>query len=235
MKKIVPKIKTIQVAIFSQIDLSDKLQLAQGVKGALPKILDGEPLIVPLPTDAPAEIPRIILKSADEKYNCNVSQGRLDFIFDEKGTPILTPKDLKKEFFPFVEILAKALIDQKRIQRTNRLGLVVNFFAKLPKSATRFIEKKLLKEIPSGSPYEARVHLLYHEEIKAYEINKWIRLNPLRKAKQPSDDAALAFIVDINTLSERADKYSFTLNDIKDFYKEAIKIMEKDLKKYFKA
>lgn len=235
MKKIIPKIKTIQVAIFSQIDLSDKLQLAQSIKSTLSKILDGEPLIIPLPADVPAEIPRIILKSANEKYNCNVGQGRLDFIFDEKDAPKLTAKDLKREFFPFVEILAKAMINQKKIQKINRLGLVTNFFAKLSKSATKFIERKFLREIPSGSPYEARLHLLYHGKIGNYEINKWIRLNPLRNVKKPSDDAALAFVIDINTLPEYTDKYSFTLNDIKDFYKEAIKIMEKDLKVYFRT
>lgn len=233
--KLSPKIKSIQAAIFSPINLSDKLKVAQYIREGLNGILDGEPLIVPIPEDAPPEIPRIILKSKDGIYNCNVSTERIDLIFNEKSEPKLSLANAKKQILPLFRKLTEIAVDQKIANEINRLGLVFNFFIKLPKSGTKFLVETFLKQIPSGPPYETRIYFLYHDKIKNYEINKWIKISPLRKVKNKSDDTALSFIIDINTLSEMIEKYKFNKKAIDNFYNESISIVEEDLQKYFKT
>lgn len=233
--KLSPKIKSIQAAIFSPINLSDKLKVAQGIREGLNGILDGEPLIMPIPEDAPPEIPRIILKSKDGTYSCNVNTGRIGLIFNEKSEPKLSLANAKKQILPLFRKLSEIVVDQKIANEINRLGLVFNFFIKLSESGTKFLVERFLKQIPSGPPYETRIHLLYHDRIKNYEINKWIKISPLRKVKDKSDDTALSFIIDINTSSEMIERYKFNKKAIDNFYNESISIVEKDLQKYFKT
>jgi len=80
------KIKQIQTVIFIRnLNIStdvDKTNWFSKINNALSIIFDSEPSLVPIPNDAPPEIPRFILKNLDSKLHCNISLSRIDFFYD---------------------------------------------------------------------------------------------------------------------------------------------------------
>ncbi len=50
--------------------------------------------------------------------------------------------------------------------------------------------------------FEAQLNFLSKEKLGDIKINKWLRINSLRKKTDPKDDKAVQIIFDINTLQE---------------------------------
>lgn len=231
-KKTTPKLKNLQGAFFGLVDLSDKLTLANSIRSRFPKIFNGEPMIIPMPSEAPEEVPRVVLKSQGEEYRCNISANRIDFFYEQKE-PKLSLKKAEEKVLQFSSDLGKLLVEENIVSKLNRLGIIFNFFINIKQGANKFLDERLLKQIPTGKPYDTRIHFLYHDKIGKYEINRWIRLNPLRNLADSKDDTMLSFVVDINTLTERKEEYKFGKSDIDSFYSKAVMIVRDDLKKYF--
>ena len=83
------KVTTAQFVLFIDPlpDNSNKLDLAQKITQGTGNIFDGPPTILPIPNDAPQEIPRIILKDNTNTLNCNVCINRIDLLFKENKDP----------------------------------------------------------------------------------------------------------------------------------------------------
>lgn len=225
---------TLQTVIYTNsVDFSDKLKIAQELTKIKTIKFTGEPTILPLPINAPLEIPRIILKTDDEKYNLNSSPSRTDLIFHEKSTdkagiPTILTKDASS-------LLINATVDifetiKSFTANVSRAAVVVKLIVKFDKSAKEFLQENLLKKM-ENNPYEVNLGLLFKEKLESFKINKWHRFITLRNNKNPADDSALQFSIDINTLTEV--DYKFSTDKIKDFYHKAMREISKDMANYF--
>jgi len=77
------QIEQIQLVLFSPgIVITNKPKLVSNINDALQGLFDGDLAILPIPDDAPAEIPRIILKSNDEKYTLQITTKRVNFFYN---------------------------------------------------------------------------------------------------------------------------------------------------------
>jgi hypothetical protein len=212
---------SIQSAIFVRgLDLSDPLLVAQGIRGAAGGIFDGQPGVFPVPPNAPENVPRIMLKDREQKYQCKVSTGRIDLAFDGSKRKAGSIGVLWDEYSGIVRQLAEYL-KKKNPTRVWRLGLVVRLFKVLEGSANVHIREKYLRDDRFQDPYEMHLSVLNKESMGRLTINRWLRLRPMRKRDDPNDDRGFVVEVDINTPAEQTD--NFTEEEITDFFEEAYK------------
>jgi len=69
-------VRRILVVLFGNIGLSDRIGVAQSLNKGAKKLFSGEQTILPIPDDAPPEIPRIILGDREKVFRCQVSPTR---------------------------------------------------------------------------------------------------------------------------------------------------------------
>lgn len=135
------KIVKLQLALFFQNLASRPDTMMDGINSAMGNLFDAMPQILPIPLDAPAEIPRVQMRSENMKYNCNISISRVDFILNENFQDEANWPDLTHDFLSKSKLFTKNIFEQTNIIR---FGLIGNFF--IPdKSASATMTKKYLK------------------------------------------------------------------------------------------
>lgn len=214
-------VRSFQAAIFGVIDIRDPLEVGYDVRLATGDLLDGEPLVLPLPSDAPSEIPRIILKSKDERYSCNVSGVRLDLFYREKN-PSQKWIDLRGEYFQYLLPISHTLTETRRATIT-RLGSIAEFEVPISTSPSLTIRKAYLKEGILPGEQEIQLGVLHRQSWEAIEINRWVRL------RGKEGESVLRVVVDINTIPEK--KYDFDVDRIESFYNYVSSFFVADLEK----
>ena len=214
-------VRSFQAAIFGVIDIRDPLEVGHQVRSAAGDLLDGEPLVLPLPSDAPSEIPRIVLKSKDERYSCNVSGDRLDLFYRDKK-PSQKWIDLRDEYFQHLSAISHTLVETLRTTIT-RLGSIAEFEVPISTSPSLTIRKAYLKEGILPGEHEIQLGVLHRESWETIEINRWLRL------RGKEGESALRVVIDINTIPEK--KYDFDVEGIESFYNQVSNFFIADLEK----
>jgi len=220
------KLQSFQAAFFSNgFPLENKLDFATKLVAAI-KHFDGEPALLPIPSDAPTEIPRIILKSKDTKFICNVSLQRVDLFFNPKTEQEQDFSNLMKS----IEGVLKKTVsffETSKI-KINRAGVSVNLIKDLEEGSNNYLCKKYLKTGLIADSSELELHILNKFDLKKFKINRWIRIKTLREKSVPENDKLLSINIDINSLQEIA--YDFIAEDF-DIFLDAALINMNDLLK----
>lgn len=214
-------IQSFQAAFFvSNIDLSDRLAVANTIKNALSPILDGIPTIPPFTDDIPLEIPRITLTNKSGNVICNIAGNRIDLIYEEtnsKNTPINTIKS----FFSILEPLS-ITISKKISNVSNRLALVTNYKTHSSIDGLKLLKSKYLSDEKDAS-IELQIHKLSKEKILQFQVNNWLRL--IAKNGGKKKEGQFLIISDINTLKDA--KYKIALPNIMRYFEEAFSLSQK--------
>lgn len=233
-------VKSLQIAVFtSTLDLSNKIgfanQLIQDTKG----LFDGDPIVLPIPSDAPPEIPRIILKNKNESYSLNVGLDRTDFFYNEReykdNLPTKVLSDLEQDFLGKTDAIVRSIYNISST-RIIRLGFIVTFQSKVSKvdgKANSFVSEQYLKPKDSlKDPYDINIGVLKKIKVGKLYSNVWFRINPFRKKEDPLDNVVITVRLDINTQAEES--LDLTNDEIRDYYKEASSYINKNLNSYIK-
>lgn len=200
-------IQAVQIAYFyTGIDLSDKLKVAQLAKASFGDVLDGEPTILPLPNDAPLEIPRVVLQSKNNIHLCNIAGNRLDFIIRiPEGGEYMSIVDFKTSMPKIVDSLNNILLTELLV-KPFRLGLILTYVA-LPKiGGLSFVKKYFIGENKDLS-VEAQVHKLTIESIDSIKVNNWIRVIA-KENTLPTGENPLTVTSDVNSLITEKVEYT---------------------------
>ncbi len=225
------KVQKIQLALFPKnFNLVDKVKVANDLKVKTESLFDGESTILPLPIDAPLEIPRIILQSKDNSFSCNIAIPRIDFfqqVNEKQKFEVVKENYLAKA----KQIYSYFLEDPDLI--IGRIGFVVDFIADLTESSNKKLQNQLLKETCYFAKSEKMkgISLVFTEENtvdNSWEINKLIKIDSLRKATESANDKRLALRYDINTVPEKINEYNLTVKNIEKILYEASKEMTDD-------
>lgn len=229
--------ESIQVVVYtSSLDLSNKLKLAEGLSKVKAITFDGEPMILPIPEDAPLEFPRITLRTKDGFYSLSIAPSRTDIFYQEKDT---TEYGIdKKQVLEIREKLINAvseiieIVTKDFAANINRIAVVTKQIIKLETSSKDFLQGKLIQEL-DYKPEEIKLAFLSKETLGDFKINKWHRLDTLRNKKDPSDDRALGLVYDINTLAEI--EYKFTSKIASKLFSEIFIYIDKETKAFIAA
>lgn len=210
------KVKQIQFAVFlKNFNLSDKIKLATDLKIKTGNVFDGEPTILPLPIDAPIEIPRIILQSRDGKYTCNVSLQRADLFFNlgaEGESDITTNIARAKE----IAIQIATYFNTDISVSIGRIGFVTTFVATATEVANLFIKEKLLTNSKLVSRENLRtISVVVNDQdtISGYDISRIIQIGSLQKPDRSASNDIL-ILCDSNTVVEKFQDYNLSVDAI---------------------
>jgi len=224
------QITNIQVALFSPgIDLSDKLSLAQKVKEGTGSLLDGESIVLPIPNDAPAEIPRIILRNKTKHTSLNISLNKIDFFINPKANDkfVNSSNEVIKIYKSLLDTLYKVspLV-------THRIGYVFNLKSTV-RDSVEFITTQYFGDFKKGKNWkDINFGLLREDAISGKASNIWFRINPDKKQDGDVDSKKVAIMFDINTLPKEIHKLDG--KNIVKYLKESTKYLESYSKELLK-
>ena len=216
---------------------SDQLQLASGQAtfftpdstvsgGAFARRLlskwcaffDAEPVQIPVPGNAPQEVPRVILQTSNNEWRCEIALSRINVHWHKQ--------DFAKASIAPEEFFAKALDLLLEFATTfdlriGRLAAVTGRYTEAAdpgKSLARhFCLRKWLNG-PLNRPQSFELHAHKRYELGPFAVNSWAR----SKTGLLKDGADLRPIIlfeqDINTLAEELSDKAFTEEEARAFF-----------------
>jgi hypothetical protein len=195
------------------------------------KVLDGQLMTVPLPPEAPAEIPRLTLSSNDQGVRLEISPVRTNLMrFGRKNDAEIDSQEflsLASQIFgtylgvsaAVVGRLASVIVKYEILQRP---GIEV---------ARHFCRDERLNTVLNRPEnFEIHAHKVY-EPKGLFKINSWVRTRA--GILGPQNQPAAVVEQDLNTLHEELEQRRFGAGDIKNFLEVANREHQDILEKYF--
>lgn len=227
-------IKSIQVALFTpSIDLSEKINLSSYFLKGSNNLFDGEPIILPLPNDAPPEIPRIILKNKEQTYTLQITTNRIDFIYEDKSADSKknTLTELQTQYLSHLSNITKTLISEIG-SKVSRLGFIPVLQYKID-NATSYIIKTYFKDSKlTQSTEEINFGILHKIKINEQPTNIWLRVNSFNKPGDKLNNKLVVLLFDINTPQELV--LDLKQKDIIKYFSESLTYISKNINFYIK-
>ena len=227
-----PAFVRLQTAVFlSTLNLKPILDLAKTIQDTSNGLLDIDPIVLPVPSDAPAEIPRIILKGAHERWVYQVCASRLDFVFQlpqselgkaEFGTIIRQQADVSAAIW--------GAISAKFNASGNRIGIVSTFLS-VTDSAVRSLRSRFLPSSTAPEPHELQLHALHRIALGDVLVNRWTRCiaGQAQSANPPQESMRIE--IDVNTLPEHV--FAVTPSGILKFTEGATELVLNTMESLF--
>jgi hypothetical protein len=166
----------LQIAIFlTALDLSRRLDLAVAIRQASNSLLDADPLIVPLPDDAPPEIPRLQIRSRDGVWTSAFTGSRMDIVYElrpEKLGPITFDQAMSEQ-----AAIAKSIwnaLQSAYSASGNRIGVVAWFLGRAD-NAVQYLRARWLVHSDAPEPHELQIHSLHRMTVGQHAMNRWTR------------------------------------------------------------
>lgn len=225
-------IRRILVVLSGDISLSERIGVAQNLNKATENLFNGGPAILPIPDDAPLEIPRIILRSKDANFVCHVSPKSLEFSLKQKKGENKRLKEIQDDFLSRLADIARVVKTELRV-KVERLGVVINSAMFLEESPVDFLMKKFLRSGIIVDPHELNLNFLHKFALGEFKVNRWHRFRCLSpEGKEALGEVnALLIETDVNTVLET--KYDFTAQQIPAFCSQVFTFTESDLESLF--
>ncbi len=217
------------VLFLSNIDMSSPAKIAVNLKESPKLPFNGLESILPIPADAPQEIPRIILNSKDGKFTCNIGLNRVDLFVNYKN-PVTNNIDTDIQEVIKYLINIYSILVVRFDANSNRLAAVIETIEELTISSKTFLERTLLKDKLNDKTYTTQFNILFKDKLDSFEVNKWVKMTTLRNKTDLQNDKAVQINYDINTLKENQILVNSSSIEkfIKLSYKE-IDLIKKDL------
>lgn len=219
------KLISIQIALFASnlISRPDKLKdaIEQKMGG---KLFDTIPLILNLPSDAPAELPIVQAKSTNGRYSFNLSRKRIDFSiapdFDTNDDPYAAYTVYKST----IEKYSKAALSEIDC---NRIGIVLTLFEETPDNISAIFQKYI--KTPFNANYaEANVRFNYMKKAKGLTLNniRVIESGNLHIDRNGIGEDRKGVVVQIDTNNVPGMQVKLTTDNISTVIAAAIKNLE---------
>jgi len=186
------------------LSINDSFGLLNLFRNLSGKRFDGELFSTPIPQDAPAEIPRMILKSRDKAWKLEISLERTNIVFQQVPNFSISPPETQ-DFVSFASDVFKAYKNETRV-RVGRLALVTERYLEMPgESPPQFIADKYCKQqylkAPFNNPSAFELHSLKNYKWQGFQINSWVRLRSTTLS-DPVNAPILLVMNDLNTLAQ---------------------------------
>lgn len=210
-----------QGSIFTpDLVISNYLKFMNTVGELQGEVLQGNPTALPIPQDAPAEIPRFQFVSRDGKWMLTISLVRTDLIFFDPSDPSSAGQTgIDAETFSKKCINFFGNYKDKLDLRVQRLAFVTERISP-DDNASNFIIEKFCRAdmVREGKPFNNvsrfEIHSLKKYDWGDYRLNSWVRFKAV-DLKTDKTIPCLFLQNDLNTLSVDEDPSQ-------DFPREAI-------------
>jgi hypothetical protein len=184
------------------VDLKKKAQTIVDLNAATSDLFSGDPIILPIPNDAPPEIPRMELSSADRQWILRVAKQRVDLFFTpRKDDPQV---ELPADTFTLCAAVFGFFIERLQAQ-VSRASLVETWAVPVDEgTAAEFLERTYIRpDSPIPRVDDLELHYLERDTIGGFEANLWTRISVTRKIVDDRSLEGVKFLLDANTIAER--------------------------------
>lgn len=223
-----------QIAQFGVLDITSSLFTAEfnfNANTVLKFVLDdwsdklnGKTTAIPLPANAPIEIPRVTMEGNNNGYKITASPVRLDVCWNALNQQ--GPIDLATFFQWTNDVFSK--YKQSMNCRVVRLAGVVHRFSPTSSSeeAAQQLTEHFCPDRCSRDPFdrakEFELHELKQLNMFGFSVNSWVRFKtPTLNIVSPNGQNKLTGIFieqDINTLAEEMPSSNYSAGDIGKFF-----------------
>ncbi|MEE8429942.1 MAG: hypothetical protein V3S16_01710 [Candidatus Desulfatibia sp.] len=226
-------------AIFTpDFNITNSLKIANVAFNLLEGRLDGEPTILPIPQDAPADIPRITLQSSDKLLSLSVAPSRTNLEFSVPIDLVVDVIDYSSYYSDLPKFLVEfsselglmvqriGYVTERLIIRDDVLSLIMDKFCNKAQTS---------KGRPFHNPKRFEIHSLKKYNWEDFQLNSWVRLRYLPiTIKDEENKPALLVQNDLNTLSYKDDPGSeFNTKVIEKFFDNIPSHLEQIWNLYF--
>jgi len=228
-------ISDLQAGLFTTtLDLSNKIGLAGGIIEATKGLFDNSPTMLNVPQDAPAEIPRMILKNSDSSYMLHFGLNRFDFFYHDRsmvgGLPTKKFEDIKVDFLAKLASVNSSLLTLTG-SKIVRLGLIPTFLIKNEDGASIFIRKLYFNQDKVDEDVtDISFATNKRGKLESFNVNMGVRGTAFRKKNDGMDNKLSIFNIDVNTIPEEL--LDVKIEDINKFFTSAYDHIEKNLSSY---
>lgn len=230
--------KFLASAFTPELNISNSLKIANLVVGIIGEYVGEEPSILPIPQNAPPEVPRILFGSTDKKWGLNISLQRANLFYTVD--PASTEERISEEEFSSVASMFFGEYQKKLTLRVQRLAFVTERSwigdNALSYILERFCSKSQISENrPFYNTKRFEIHSLKKYPWEGFNINSWVRIKFL-PIKTGDDETAPAILItnDLNTLSlNEAQDENFSDGQILKYFNEIPLELKNILKLYF--
>jgi hypothetical protein len=198
--------------------------------------MNGNTTVLPIPQDAPADIPRIQSTSSDSKWGLNISLTRTDiYYFDPlisniEGVNIEEFTKIAAQFLSKFQnkmnlmIQRLAFVTERILPEDSASGYLIDMFCK---------DELKMEGRPFNNVNKFEIHSLKKYAWNDFSINSWVRIKSI-DFKGDKIIPAILLINDINTLPfEQDPKIAFQSSDIEKFFNGVSEHINQILSKYF--
>lgn len=194
-------------------------------------VFDGDPFVLPLPDDAPNEIPRIILEKKDKSYKLEVAPARINFF---RNKIVKGDKIVPNEFLRFAADTLSILLHNIGT-KCGRIAALINRFAYKDdpgkEIAVHFCQHRYVEK-PFNRPGEFELHSLKQYPFESFEVNSWVRIKSGRiKTNSGAFRPGVIVQQDVNTSTEI--QMTYKSDHIVLFYDKILTEFDDILKLYF--
>src|SRR5579885_3204612 len=186
---------------------------------------------LPLPDDAPPQVSRILLQSADNTWKLNAAPARIDSVWSPPSA-LGEPGELSSLIDQCCEVLAEYV--RHNAVRVNRLALVLQR-GQLADTPARVLVEQFCNEWARKSPFrrsenfEIHNHKRYRPPAIDRAINSWVRCRTGLVLNRPG----VAVEQDLNTLEEEMGHSTLDADYIRRFFNDIGPEADSVLRLYF--
>lgn len=166
------KMINVQAAIFPTEFISRPDTLYYKILSSLNDIIDQPPVVNNMPEEVPAEIPRVIGSSKDNKFQLNVARNRLDlfinFTQDEE--------DNENNYSLFKSLTNSLCLHISSLLAISRIGIITTSVSLDENLKSMFVDK-YLKKVDKTNLTEAEYRTNNIKEYKGRQTNNIIKIS----------------------------------------------------------
>lgn len=235
MEKAEFRIYELQLTIFTPNIFFKKNKILKDIMESYSDKFDGDFISLPIPDNAPKEIPRLILSDSDKKYRFEVAESRANFhIFSKETFEIESNLKLHLNFyFQLIDKYIKstnaiigrmAIVINKIIEKENPTNFLVKYF----------LDKKFYKNIHFNNLNDFELNFRKIIPLNKINVNCWVRCrNSKAIVRNKKRFDSILVMQDINTLSEELEQKNYSIKNLEEFVKIAFDKHSEILKEIF--
>lgn len=224
-------LESIQCAAWTPVDsrLRPRSVLRQ-ILAEWGEVYDGDPLVLPLPEDTPAEIPTVVIPSQDQRSRIEVSSERVSLVWQRITD---SEADLDTATQDLSDRLIRIFGEQRRVMA--RAALMVTRITQGPQPASevaRELANPRLVNGPLASVDGFEMHIYRRMELPEHgTVNTWMRFTPVMTRLTGAQHLSLQ--QDINTPEEERDSRQLDAQGVSSFVQAARHMCAQLLEEYF--
>ncbi|CAK3652317.1 hypothetical protein ACNO7T_07170 [Vibrio campbellii] len=154
----------LQLALFFESYQMRPDNLMHSINSDMGNLFDAMPQIIPMPEDAPLDIPRVQLRSENNRYNCNIAPSRVDFIINGNGSNESSWVQLTNDFLAKLRLFVRSVNSKAA---SIRFGLIGNFFIPDNVNSASITRKYLKVDLNSAE----EINLRFNKRNSLYGLN----------------------------------------------------------------